>query len=200
MIPIILTSAAYIAAQILADIGSLRIIFLFGFSMDGGTLIYPFTFTLRDMVHKAAGVHAARALIIAAAAINLLMACYFWLISVLPADPSVTQANFSAVLTPVWRIVFASILAEIISEFLDTEIYHLWVTHFTQRFQWTRVLTSNAISIPIDSLIFTWAAFGGWLATEVVWSIFLSNLLVKGATTLIGMPLIYLVKDETQKP
>ncbi|NMC40369.1 MAG: TonB-dependent receptor [Bacteroidales bacterium] len=40
--------AAYIAAQILSDIGSLKIAWVAGFSIDGGTFIYPLTFTLRD--------------------------------------------------------------------------------------------------------------------------------------------------------
>ena len=31
-----------------------------GFSMDAGTLVYPFTFTLRDLVHKTVGAKAAR--------------------------------------------------------------------------------------------------------------------------------------------
>ena len=47
--PIIVISA-YIAAQMMADISSLRIIMIAGLSMDAGTLIYPLTFTLRDMI------------------------------------------------------------------------------------------------------------------------------------------------------
>ncbi len=192
----ILTVSAYIAAQILADIGSLKIAWIAGFSIDGGTFIYPLTFTLRDMVHKQLGRKAARTLIIAAAAINLLMAGYFTFLSRLSPDPSWTlQQAFSDILTPVWRIVFASIVAEIVSELLDTEIYHLWVTRITQRHQWSRVLVSNGFSIPVDSLVFCWGAFGGILPTAVVWSIFGANVLIKGLTTLVSLPAIYLVKE-----
>ena len=76
---IVIVSGAYVAAQMMADIASLRIVTLFGFSVDAGTLVYPFTFTLRDLVHKVAGIKAARVLIIAAALINLLMAMIFWI-------------------------------------------------------------------------------------------------------------------------
>lgn len=198
MLPAILTSATYIAFQMMADIASLRIVMLAGFSIDAGTFVYPFTFTLRDLVHKTAGVKAARALIIAAAAINLLMAGLFWLTSILPADPSVgPQTAFGTVLAPVWRIVFASIIAEVVSELIDTEGYRLWVERVTHRYQWARVLVSNALSIPIDSLIFVWIAFGGTMPAAVVWSIFLSNLIIKGLTTLISLPGIYLVKESS---
>ena len=193
----VLVVAAYVAAQILADIGSLKIAWVAGFSIDGGTFIYPFTFTLRDMVHKLLGRKAARTLVIAAAVINVIMAGFFALLSALPPDPTWSlQEAFAGVLAPVWRIVVASIIAEVLSELLDTEVYHLWVTRVTRRYQWARVLISNSVSVPLDSLVFCWAAFGGVLPNAVVWSIFWANVLVKGMTTLVGLPAIYLVKGE----
>ena len=193
----LIVSLAYVAAQIFADIGSLKILSIAGFSIDGGTFIYPLTFTLRDMVHKVAGIKTARILILCAAGLNLIMALFFKLIAILPADLSVgPQTEFAAVLAPVWRIVFASILAEAFSEFVDTEVYQLWVKKVTTRFQWLRVLTSNSVSVPLDSSIFSWVAFGGVLPSFVVWSIVLSNIIVKGATTVVSLPWIYLVKDK----
>ena len=191
MIATILVSAAYIAAQMLADITSLKIVPFMGFSMDAGTLVYPLTFTLRDLVHNVAGKRGARALILAAGVINLVMAALFWLVSRLPYDPAAgPQPDWNAVLAPVWRIVIASIVAEIVSELIDTEIDHLGVPGVTRRFQWMRVLASNAVSVPLDSLIFVWAAFGGVYASAVVWSIFWANVLQKGAVTLISLPAI----------
>lgn len=196
MITALIVSAAYIAAQMLADIASLRIVFVAGMSIDAGTFIYPLTFTLRDLVHKVAGIKAARALIITAAVINVVMAGFFWFVAQLPADPQVgPQLEFSQVLSPVWRIVFASIVAEVISELIDTEAYRFWVERVTRRHQWARVLVSNSLSVPLDSLIFAWLAFGGVLPVAVVWSIVLSNIIVKGITTVISIPGIYLVKE-----
>ena len=193
---IVIVSAAYIAAQMMADIASLRIVTLFGLSVDAGTLVYPFTFTLRDMVHKVAGIKAARVLIITAAAINLVMAGVFWVASVLPADLEVgPQIEFGMVLSPVWRIVFASITAEVIAELIDTDGYRPWVERVTERYQWMRVLVSNAVSVPIDSLVFVWLAFGGVLPSSVVWSIVVANILIKGAVTLLSLPGIYLVRS-----
>lgn len=191
---IIIVSVAYVAAQILADITSLRILWLFGFSVDGGTLVYPLTFTLRDMVQKVAGVAVARTLIFLAAGINLFMAALFWVVSALPADMSIgAQEEFALVLAPVFRIVLASIVAEVISELIDTEAYSRWVQRFGERYQWGRVLASNAVSVPIDSVIFVTIAFAGLLPTSVILSIFWANVIVKGAVTLLSIPGIYLV-------
>ncbi|TFH33183.1 MAG: VUT family protein [Anaerolineales bacterium] len=198
---VVIVSAAYIAAQMMADIASLRIVSLFGLSVDAGTLIYPFTFTLRDLVHKVAGIKAARVLIVAAAVINLVMALLFWIASVLPADLNVgPQIEFGIVLSPVWRIVFASIVAELLAEMIDTEGYRFWVERVTERYQWMRVLVSNALSVPLDSLVFGWLAFGGVLATGVVWSIVVANILIKGLVTLVSLPGIYLVRGERGEP
>jgi uncharacterized integral membrane protein (TIGR00697 family) len=196
MITAIIVAAAYVAIQMMADIASLRIVFVLGLSMDAGTFVYPLTFTLRDLVHKTVGARGARVLIVSAAIINLVMAGYFWLVARLPPDPQVgAQAEFGIVLAPVWRVVLASIFAEVISELIDTEVYRAWVERVTTRYQWARVLTSNAISVPIDSLAFGWGAFGGVLPVVVVWSIVLSNVLIKGVATLITLPLIYLVPE-----
>ena len=187
----------YIAAQILSDIGSLKIARMAGFSIDAGTFIYPLTFTIRDLIHKQLGKAAARTVIVAAAVINLLMVVFFEFAAWLPQDPSWgLGAEFAAILGPVWRIVIASIVAEVVSELIDTEIYHLWVSRVTRKHQWLRVLFSNAISIPIDSLIFCWGAFGFALPAAVVWSIFLANVIIKGLVTMVSLPAIYLVKEK----
>ena len=195
----IIAISVYIAAQLLSDIASLKITLIAGFSMDAGTFIYPLTFTIRDVVHKRLGKTAARTVIVLAAGINLFMALFFQFAAWLPGDPSWgLEREFSAVLGPVWRIVVASIIAEVFSELIDTEIYHLWESRITKKYQWMRVLSSNAISIPVDSLIFCWGAFGFLLPHDVVWSIFFANVIVKGTVTFISLPSIYLVKEKPE--
>ncbi len=191
-----LVTAAYIAAQILSDIASLRIVFLFGFSIDAGTLIYPFTFTIRDLVHKTAGIRVTRQVIVAAGVINLFMALLFWLVAKLPPDRTVgPQLEFGIVLSPVWRIVIASIIAEVASELVDGEIYQLWVNKVGYRRQWLRVLVSNSVSVPLDSALFCSLAFIGRMPLFVVISIFWANVILKGIITLVSLPFIYLVRE-----
>lgn len=200
----VLIVAAYIAAQMLADIASLKIGVVGGLAVDMGTFIYPVTFTLRDVVHKILGKRNAQALIIAAGIINLLMVVYLMWAAGIPSDPnSFGGTEFSMVFAPLWRIVVASIIAEIVSELTDTEVYHWFVTKITRQKQWLRVLVSNSISVPLDNLIFVVIAFaplpflGIQLADSwsVAWDIFVINLLVKYGVTLVSLPLIYLAPD-----
>lgn len=194
---LVIVSVAYVAAQLLSDIASLKIVLVAGLSMDAGTLIYPLTFTLRDLVHKTGGHQTARLLIVCAAVINVVMAFVFQLTAALPGDPSVgDQSAFGLVLAPVWRIVIASIAAEVLSEFMDGEIYQRVRERLGSRRQWVRVLASNAVSVPIDSVVFAVLAFAGVLPPEVVIAIFVSNMLMKFALTLISLPAIYLVREQ----
>jgi hypothetical protein len=193
---LLIVCGAYVAAQMLADIGSLRIVAVGSYAVDAGTLVYPFTFTLRDLVHKIAGKAAARTLIFLAAVINILMAGFFWLIARLPPDPITgPQLEFGQVLSPVWGIVVASIVAEVVSELIDTTAYSRWVGRYGERLQWGRVLVSNAVAIPVDSALFVGlATLFGVFPPEVAWSIFWVNVVFKGVVTLVSIPWIYWVK------
>ena len=196
---------AYVGAQVIADVTSLKIGNVTGRAVDMGTFVYPITFTLRDVVHKALGRRAARTLVVTAAAVNLFMALYLQWAARAPSDPSYPLgAEFSAVLAPLWRITVASIIAEVVSELTDTEVYHWFVTRITTGHQWARVAVSNAVSIPIDNVLFCVIAFGAipgfrdhalTLPWGAVWDIFVVNVTVKAAVSAASLPLIYLSPD-----
>lgn len=195
----------YVGAQVVADVASLKIGTVAGRAVDMGTWIYPITFTVRDVVHKTLGRRAARTLVVTAAAVNLFMALYLQWAAGVSADPSYALgAEFEAVLAPLWRITVASILAEVVSELADTEVYHWFVRRVTTRHQWARVLTSNAVSVPLDNVIFAVVAFGSLpgladhaltLPWATVWDIFVVNLTVKALVSVASIPLIYLAPD-----
>ena len=199
----LLVVAAYTAAQMLSNVMSLKIAHVAAFSVDAGTFIYPLTFTLRDLVHKLLGKQSARVVIVSAGAMSLIMAGGLAFAAWLPPDPTwPLQQAFAAVLAPAWRIVVASIVAQVVAEMIDTEIYSHWVRRVTRRAQWSRVLVSNAVSVPADSLIFAWCAFGqlgglfpSGLPDATVWAIFWANVLIKGAVTLVSLPAIYVVPE-----
>ena len=197
-ITIALLSGAYVAVQLLSDIASIRLVDIFGKALDGGTFIYPLTFTIRDLVHKVAGKRVARALIVFSAGANLFMAGLFWMLARMPAIADGGEASdlFGIVLAPVWRIVFASIIAEIVAQLIDTEVYSAWVRRFGDRHQWGRVLSSNAIALPIDSVIFGVIAFAGVVPASVVWEIIWLNIAFKMVFTVASVPLIYAVRPQ----
>lgn len=102
-----------------------------------GTLFFGATFTLRDYAH----LHGRRfvyGMIAVAALVNV-------------AGALLTD-------TPL-RIVAASFLSIVIAESADTEVYH----RLRARAWMVRVMGSNAVSIPLDTVLFTTVAFVGVL-------------------------------------
>jgi queuosine precursor transporter len=197
LISSIIVCAIYVSAQLLANIASLQIVLFAGLSFDAGTFIYPITFTLRDLAHKVLGLKGVRVLIITAVAINLFMALFFWFVSILQPDTTAGSSEvWGKVLSPVWRITIASVLSQLISELTDTEVYRLWVDKITKRFQWMRVLVSNSISVPLDSLTFSFMAFYGTMPIGSVWGIFWANVIIKMLVTVVSLPFIYFVKEK----
>jgi hypothetical protein len=192
-----LSISGYIFAQILADLGSLKIANVGGLAIDGGTFVYPLTFTLRDMVHKILGKKLARQVIITAGVFNVLMVAFFQFLVALPADAEwIFQSEFATILGPLWQITIASIVAEVISQLVDTEAYSFFIKKISEKNQWGRVLFSNLLAIPVDSVIFAFIAFWGILPVSVIWSIILANIIVKSAVSAVSFPGIYLVPDD----
>jgi len=201
----IVAVGAYVGAQVVANITSVKIGSTFGRAVDMGTFVYPLTFTLRDVVHKTLGKRMARTVVLTAAGVNLFLAAYLqWVVGVRPDASYPFNDEFEAVLGPLWRIVVASIVAQVISELVDGEVYHWFVRRVTTRYQWARVAVSNLVSVPLDNAIFAVGAFGAlpFLADDAltlpwpaVQDVFVVNLAVKGAVSALSLPLIYLSPD-----
>ena len=123
---VLLSSSLYVSFQLFANVLSTKIALVpfFNLAIDGGTVIYPFTFTLRDFVHKTWGKKNARQLVVIAAALNDVRVGLFWLVGKMTPDPTWNfQESYDNILLPVGRIVLASIVAQVISELIDTEVF-----------------------------------------------------------------------------
>jgi len=188
-----ISASLYVSFQIIANVLSTKIAILplLNWAIDGGTIIYPLTFTLRDFVHKTLGKKISRQIVILAGAVNLLAFILFWLIGKIPADPSwMYQEAYQNVLMPVGRIVAASIVAQIISELVDTEIFSIVYHRMSDV---TAVIFSNGVALVVDSVIFSLIAFAGNLPMSVVGQIIITNIIVKLVITLLSSPAVKLV-------
>jgi len=77
-----------------------------------------------------------------------------------------------------WRIISASFIAIVLSETADTEIYQ----KLLRRTWIQRVIGSNLVSIPLDSLLFNLIAFAGVFAPGLLVAIIFGEIVSKFAT------------------
>lgn len=190
----------YVSFQLLSNIASIKIGYVFHYAVDMGVFLYPLTFTLRDVIHQATDKKTAHICIWTAVLVNLFMAVYFWFVGFFAPDMSVpTSAYFDMVLSPVWRIVVFSLLAQLASELIDTQIYHRYTIKFGEKHKWGRVLVSNVVSVPIDNFIFCYGAFSFTYSQSVVFQIFMFNIVLKYVLSLVALPLIYVFSNPNNK-
>jgi len=124
-----------------------------------GTFIFGVTFTQRDRLHHAGRQWVYGTIVIAALA-NVLM---------------------SAWLAVPMRIIVASFLAIVLAETADTEIYQKLL-----RYPWlVRVAGSNAVSVPLDTLLFTLVAFAGVLSTTEIVALLFGETITKYAIGIV---------------
>lgn len=191
----------YVAAQLIADVSAVKLVSAFGLVFPAGTAIYAVTFTVIDMIHKRLGKKVATQVIIMAGVMNVLMAGYFYWTVQMPYPVFWgLQEGYGIVLSVVPRIVLASIIAEVVSELVDREFYSLWIRWMGSmfgdygRWQWMRVVLSNLISVPLDSLLFTVIAF--WATPHFAWALVLGQIALKYPISLLALPGIYGVKEQ----
>jgi uncharacterized PurR-regulated membrane protein YhhQ (DUF165 family) len=122
------------------------------------TFIFGITFTARDRVHSTLGRRNVYIMIAVTAVLNLI----------------VTMMGGVE-----GRIVAASLIAIVLAESADTEIYQ----HFINNSWGMRVLKSNSVSIPLDSLLFNLIAFAGVFSWTEVASIIFGEIVFKAAVS-----------------
>ena len=202
---IVLLVGGYVICQAIADIGATKLVQIGSVVIPAGTFIFTITFTLRDMLHKRLGKDWARVSIIAAGLFNVVMAVYLALMVALPSPPFYELAEaWNSIFALVPAIGIASITAEVVSELIDTEVYHFQKERFPRWPQWSRVLVSNAVSLPIDSFIFAVLAFvllpplfgQEGLPFMAAMALVIGQIIWKAVVTVVSLPGIYLVKEE----
>jgi len=190
---------AYITAQVIADIAAVKLLMLglpWGGSLvlPAGTFVFAFTFTLKDFIQKRLGKEVATAAVWMAVAANIAVFLYMKFAVVVPAAPFWDfQSEFATVYNWLPRIVLASILADLVSETVDGQIYD----RFRDRLgPMGRIVTSNLVSIPLDSIVFELVAFAGILPFSGIVIAVAGQSIIKMVLSLIVAPATYLIKDE----
>ncbi|ABF44675.1 MULTISPECIES: VUT family protein [Deinococcus] len=147
--------ALYAASILLANLTLNQFIPLPVFGLlSVGTIFFAAVFTLRDRIHRAGGLRAVYVAIGTALLVNTVAALL--------------------VGTP-WRFIGASFLAILLGELADTAVYQSLI----RKSWWTRVLTSNAVSVPLDSITFTLLAFWGTMSARDIAQIIFADILAK---------------------
>lgn len=181
----------YIACEIISNVTAAKPVQVGPIVVPAAIFLYAVTFTLLDVLHREVGYKRLRTVIWAGFAANALLAFYAWFaVSLPPASFYEESEAFSLVLGKTPRIVLASLVAFLVSSFADREIYHLVVLRWGAK-PWLRVITSNAVSTLVDSILFITIAFAGIFP---ILALIVGQYIIKMAIAVASLPLVYLAQ------
>lgn len=188
----IIAIVAYAIIAVTSDIFANKMLQLGGLTLAGGILLIPFSFTIRDLMHRCVGYENAKKIVWATAILNLVVAILMIVLDVLPAAIPEKGNMWHAIMGASWRVIVASFIGQLVSDLLDTYVFEKFTRKFGDKKTWLRVAGSNLVSTAADSALFSFLAFYGVLPTPVIIASVWSSFIVKYIVSVIATPLAYL--------
>jgi uncharacterized integral membrane protein (TIGR00697 family) len=150
-------AATFILTMTVADFAAVKFLDLGWVMTPAGSLLFAFVFVSRDMLHKLVGGAMVKKVILIAIALNVLTALFMWLMTTLPSPGFRPSDAFDKVFAMAPAIVLGSVIAGLISQWVNTIAYQwFWDRGYGA---WARTVWSNVISLPVDAIFFTILAF-----------------------------------------
>lgn len=188
----IIAIVAYAIIAVTSDIFANKMLQLGGLTLAGGILLIPFSFTIRDLMHRCVGYENAKKIVWATAILNLVVALLMIVLDALPAAIPENGEMWHIVMGASWRVILASFIGQLVSDLLDTYVFEWFTRRFGDKKTWLRVAGSNLVSTIADSALFSFLAFYGVLPTPVIIASVWSSFVVKYIVSIVATPLAYL--------
>lgn len=187
---------AYAIIAIASDLFANKMMLIGGLTLAGGTLLIPFSFTIRDLIHKLIGFENVKKVVWTTAIINLAVALMLIVLDVIPSAVEGQQEMWHILMGASWRVIIASFLAQLVSDLGNTYIYEWVMRKMGNKHVWFRTASSNLVATLLDSFIFSLIAFLGVLPLEVVISSAVCQFAVKYVISVAVTPLAYLSEEK----
>jgi uncharacterized integral membrane protein (TIGR00697 family) len=184
--------ALFVAVLLISNIASTKILSLWKFTFDGGTILFPLSYIFGDILTEVYGFNRSRRVIWLGFFTALLMSLILYVVQILPpAGDWPNQKAYEAVLGFVPRIVIASLIAYFAGEFSNSITLSVLKIKTKGKFLWVRTIFSTIIGEGIDTIVFCMIAFYGALPDQVLWAIIVSNYVFKCSVEILMTPLTY---------
>lgn len=183
-------SLTYAMVIVLANWFDPRLIKVFGLSTDAGTLIFPVTFLLSDLITEVYGYKHARRAIWCGFLFNAIFILYGQLVIHMPGpDYPTNNEIFDVLLATNSRIILASAISYLISEPLNSITMAKLKIKMHGRYLGVRFVLSTIVAAGADSVIFGSIAFYGTMSKVNLFYLIASMWFIKIVIEVLGLPL-----------
>ena len=185
-------SGLFVGVLLLSNILSSKMISIWGFSFDGGTLLFPLSYIFGDVLTEVYGYKASRRVIWTGFVMLLIMSVNIYIISSLPSHEEWTmQKDFDNILFQMPRLAIASLIAYFVGEYTNSVVLSKMKVLTKGKHLWMRTIGSTLVGEGLDSAIFVLIAFTGLYSIGVLFNIMLSNYLFKTLIEVVFTPITY---------
>lgn len=185
-------SVFFVAVLLISNIASTKIVELGWLTFDGGTLLFPLSYIVADILTEVYGFRQTRKVIWLGFISALVMAAVFYIVGMLPAATDWgNQAAYDAILGQAPRIVAASLIAYLCGEFINSFILAKMKIWTAGKWLWMRTIGSTVVGEFVDSTLFILIAFAGVLPTSLLVTLIISNYVFKTAIEILFTPATY---------
>lgn len=163
----IIIAALMVTCYLTANVMAVKIIHVFGISIfDAGTIVFPVTYMLGEVVTEIWGFRRARKLILLTFGCQITFAFFTWVGLHLPYPAEMADmANaYAMVFSYVPRIMVASLVAFLAGELTNAFLMSKIKEHLGGPL-WIRTVGSSLVGYSLDTTLFVLIAFGGTVST-----------------------------------
>ena len=192
-------------ATITANLEVLLLVDAFGIEQTLGNVLFASTFLVTDILSEKYGKKDAQVAVDlgVATSVGVIVLSRLWLCYT-PAVNDWAMPSFQTIFTNTPRVMLASVLVFAIVQRFDVWLYHKWWDYSkrkfgdSKRFLWLRNNGSTMVSQLLNTVLYTFGAFGGLYELPTLISICISSYAVFFVTSLADTPFVYWAR--TMKP
>lgn len=202
MMQLVLTLLFVVSLLISNIITAKQVLLPFGIVMTGAVFIFPITYILSDLFSEVYGYRWSRITCYLAFAANLFMVLVFSIVIATPApDYWMNQEAFQTVLGNTPRVLFASLLAFVVGDFVNDRVFKKMKEKHPNDHKGfgLRAILSSVCGELVDSLIFLPIAFIGLMPIQTLAVMTAMQVLIKTGYEIVILPITKLVVKKVSK-
>ena len=190
----------FVAVLLISNIASTKIVSIWKFTFDGGTILFPLSYIFGDILTEVYGYRKSRKAIWIGFLCALIMSITLGLIGLIrPAEGWELQDAYMAILGQTPRIVTASLVAYFAGEFSNSYILAKMKVWTKGKWLAARTISSTIVGQGIDTLLFVLIAFFGLYSNSLILLIIISNYVFKVSLEIVFTPLTYKIVNSLKR-
>lgn len=185
--------AMMIISSVLVNIQTIKTADIFGMTLVLGTISYSSLYLTTDLMSELYGKKSSKlAVLMGFLALFFTMAFMQITLWMTPSATDFAQPALQTIFGLMPRLTAASIIAYLVSQNIDVNLYHFWKKLTNDKYLWLRNNGSTLISQFFDSVIFFHIAFFGTMPYSQLWTLIISTYIFKLIIAVIDTPFMYL--------